>query len=388
MPSLVSERSRRRFDRRATVRALVLGFSACAVLVACALTPAAALANTYNGLLSSNASVNVPAFTNLCAGCVYKDESWTAPDGVQFGGFGYTSGSFWVQNFDTTGGISAGFQGSGGSAPTDLNFPWTTDCSVSEDDSPRTWINNGARVTSSTKGPYASTNGYCGPTGGNTGGWNYDDLVEHLQNARGGASVQRAGERADGSREGGGDVRAGRGDHARGEGRRAHAMLSGRRPVGVDRARVARVRFAAPAGQEALGDRLRGVDLALRDRRPAEPARRLGDERERHHRGERKVVTGLGIGDVEHGSEPPLRAERGQGGLHVGARVAGMEAERVGRGGLQAGKQAVIDEQAPDLFEWHLADQLLDVDPAVAQRVTIAVGLGDLGREGNDPFEA
>jgi hypothetical protein len=134
-----------------------------------------ARASSYNGLLTTNVSVSVPAFTNLCAGCVYQEQSFTAPTGVQFGGFAYTSGSFWVQNFDTTGGISAGFEGTGGSAPTDLNFPWTTDCSVSEDASPRTWINNGAAVSSSTRGPYASTNGYCGPTGGNTSGWNYDN---------------------------------------------------------------------------------------------------------------------------------------------------------------------------------------------------------------------
>ncbi len=133
-----------------------------------------ALANGYTGLLSGSASVNVPALIGgVPAGSVYNQLSWSAPGGVQFHGFAYTAGSFWVQNFDATGGISAGFKGSGGSAPTDLNFPWTTDCSISENDSPRTWINSGVTVSSSTKGPYAGTNGYCGTTGGNTSGWNY-----------------------------------------------------------------------------------------------------------------------------------------------------------------------------------------------------------------------
>ena len=142
-----------------------------------------ALANEYNGLLSSSASVNVPALIGgVPAGSVYDQLSWSAPGGVQFHGFAYTSGSFWVQNFDATGGISAGFKGSGGSAPTDLNFPWTTDCSISEDDSPRTWINSGVSVTSSTRGPYATTNGYCGPEGGNTSGWNFTNVEAESTN--------------------------------------------------------------------------------------------------------------------------------------------------------------------------------------------------------------
>ena len=133
-----------------------------------------AFANSYNGLLSSSANVNVPALIGgVPAGSVYNQRSWSAPSGVQFHGFAYTSGSFWVQNYDATGGISAGFKGSGGSAPTDLNFPWTTDCSISEDDSPRTWINSGVSVSSSTRGPDSGTNGDCGTTSGNTSGWNF-----------------------------------------------------------------------------------------------------------------------------------------------------------------------------------------------------------------------
>ncbi len=34
-----------------------------------------------------------------------------------------------------------------------------------------------------------------------------------------------------------------------------------------------------------------------------------------------------------------------------------------------------------------VTDELFDVDPAVAKRATFAIGLGDLGLEGDDAFE-
>ena len=85
-------------------------------------------------------------------------------------------------------------------------------------------------------------------------------------------------------------------------------MLGGRDPVGVDRLHVARVGLAAPADQEPLGDRRRLVDLALGHRRLADPAGRLGDERQRHHRRPRQVVARLLVGDVDQLPEAPLRA--------------------------------------------------------------------------------
>jgi len=42
----------------------------------------------------------------------------------------------------------------------------------------------------------------------------------------------------------------------------------------------------------------------------------------------------------------------------------------------------------PDLLEGHIADDLLDVDPAVGERAAVPVGLGDLGGEGDDALEA
>ena len=83
------------------------------------------------------------------------------------------------------------------------------------------------------------------------------DALDHLQHARRRAAVQRAAQRADRARQRGRAVGAGRGDDARGERRGVHAVLGRADPVGVDRLDVVGVRLAAPADQEALGDRAR-----------------------------------------------------------------------------------------------------------------------------------
>ena len=119
---------------------------------------------------------------------------------------------------------------------------------------------------------------------------------------------------------------------------------------------------------------VRLVDLALRDRRAAGAARGLRDERERHHRRAREVVARLGVVDVDQRLEAPLRAEHRERGLDVDARVAGADRERVRLGGRQPGLERPVDEQAPDLLERDVADELLDVDAAVAQRAALRSG--------------
>src|SRR2546423_11105730 len=47
-----------------------------------------------------------------------------------------------------------------------------------------------------------------------------------------------------------------------------------------------------------------------------------------------------------------------------------------------------VDQESPHLLERHLPDEILDVDPAVAEGVPLLVRLGDLGVEGDDAFEA
>ena len=133
---------------------------------------------------------------------------------------------------------------------------------------------------------------------------------------------------------------------------------------------------------------MRLVDLALGHGRLPGAAGGLGDERERHHRGAGELVAGDLVGDVDQRLEAPLRPEHRQRGLHVDARVAGADRERVRLGGRQARLELAVDEQAPDLLERHLADEVLDVDAAIAQRAALLVGLGDLGGEGDDAFQA
>ena len=60
----------------------------------------------------------------------------------------------------------------------------------------------------------------------------------------------------------------------------------------------------------------------------------------------------------------------------------------MGFGGGQAGFEVAVDQQAPDLLVGDPADEILDVYAAVAQRAALFVGLGDLGFEGDYPFES
>src|SRR5690606_16416993 len=78
----------------------------------------------------------------------------------------------------------------------------------------------------------------------------------------------------------------------------------------------------------------------------------------------------------------------GDRALHVGSDVAGVHRDGVGLGRRQARLVGAVDEQAPDLLERHAADQVLDVDTAVAQRRPFLVGFGDLALERDDAFQA
>ena len=84
---------------------------------------------------------------------------------------------------------------------------------------------------------------------------------------------------------------------------------------------------------------------------------------------------------------------------HSGASIASADwtstrgspertASGCGSAGGSPGSKRPVDEQAPDLLVGDLADEVLDVDAAVAQRAALAVGLGDLGGEGDDALEA
>ena len=57
-------------------------------------------------------------------------------------------------------------------------------------------------------------------------------------------------------------------------------------------------------------------------------------------------------------------------------------------GGRKPRLEPPVDEQAPDVLVADRADEVLDVDAAIAQRPALPVGLGDLRREGDDAFES
>ena len=128
-------------------------------------TVSAAQANQYNGLLTSGVSIDSNNVIET-GGYVYGAYSWTLPDGMQFGGFAYTSGHFysWTPS-NSVGGISAGFGGNGSSNQPTILFPWTTDCSITNVG--HLWTYDGAT---------AGTNDQAScDTNGSTGGWNYDN---------------------------------------------------------------------------------------------------------------------------------------------------------------------------------------------------------------------
>src|SRR5204862_3296612 len=68
-------------------------------------------------------------------------------------------------------------------------------------------------------------------------------------------------------------------------------------------------------------------------------------------------------------------------------RVAAQRSRLVRLGMWHLGVDVVVDEQSPDLLVGDVADELLDVDSAVAKGAALAVRLGDLGLDGDDALE-
>ena len=58
-----------------------------------------------------------------------------------------------------------------------------------------------------------------------------------------------------------------------------------------------------------------------------------------------------------------------------------------GSAGGEARLVGAVDQQAPDLLERHPADEVVDVDAAIAERGPFLVGLGDLALERDDSLE-
>ena len=93
--------------------------------------------------------------------------------------------------------------------------------------------------------------------------------------------------------------------------------------------------------------------------------------------------------DVEERLVAPDGSQHRQSGLNVDTDVAGVngEGERLGR--REAGAEAAVDEKSPYVAEGDpLADQVFDVDSAVAQCAAVLVGFCDIAGEGDDAFES
>src|SRR5206468_9598354 len=73
--------------------------------------------------------------------------------------------------------------------------------------------------------------------------------------------------------------------------------------------------------------------------------------------------------------------------LQVRRRVAAQRGRLVRLGVRHLRVDVVVDQQPPDLLVGNMADELFDVDPAVAESSALAVRLGDLGLDGDDALE-
>ena len=149
------------------------------------------------------------------------------------------------------------------------------------------------------------------------------------------------------------------------------------------------VGLAAPAQQELLRRRRAAGDDLVRDCvgvAVGEPRRARDD---RHHLAGQpaEILARLLVGDLVQLPELPVAREARGLGLEVGGRVAREPRGLVGLGAGHAGIEVVVDEQPPDVLVRVRPDELLDVDAAVAQGAALAVGLGDLGLDGDDAFE-
>jgi hypothetical protein len=157
-----SQRPSRMF--RLTLAACAAGLSFLILLGA----SAAAQADSYwTGMLSSYSKVQDLDGSTASGGFVYGQDSWAAPAGETFDGFAYTAGagaeatSFQSVNDESVGGVDAGFGGDGTANSPEYQFPWTQDCSITNNG--HYWVRQ--------LGTVAGRNG-CS-TSGNSSGWNY-----------------------------------------------------------------------------------------------------------------------------------------------------------------------------------------------------------------------
>jgi hypothetical protein len=152
---------------------------------------------------------------------------------------------------------------------------------------------------------------------------------------------------------------------------------------------VPRVGLAAPAEQELLGGRL-ALCHDVVGRRLAAVGHGGGARHDLHHqrRQPAEVLARLLVPDLVQLPELPLARQARRLGLQVGRRPARQTRGLVRLRVRHLRVEVVVDQEPPDVLVRVVADELLDVDAAVAERATLAVGLGDLGLDGDDALEA
>src|SRR5437763_8958252 len=119
----------------------------------------------------------------------------------------------------------------------------------------------------------------------------------------------------------------------------------------------------------------------------ASASRGLRDDRQRGGREASQIFLRLVVVDVDQLSELPPAAERRECRLEVRHVAAGAELELAVRR-RQTRLERLVDEEAPHLLEGDLADEVLDVDAAIAELTALFVRLRDLRLEGHDAGEA
>ena len=168
-------------------------------------------------------------------------------------------------------------------------------------------------------------------------------------------------------------------------------MLGRADPVRVDRLRrpAGRPRRASAAGTSPPpSSPARPRPPGPSSRMPVGRPRRPRDDRH-HLRGEpAEVLARLLVGDRRSACRAPTR--RRGGPSRPGGRTARSRSAVLGSYGSGSGmaESRSSSTRSPQTFSYgNVADELVDVDAAVAKLTPLAVGLGDLGLDGDDALE-
>ena len=146
--------------------------------------------------------------------------------------------------------------------------------------------------------------------------------------------------------------------------------------------------FAPPTDHESLNDRVRLIDVCLRDHRLPQTPRRLRNKGQRHHRHVSEILARGVVVDIQNWLQTPGGSEHGDSRLNVHANITGMNRYRERFRRRYPRVELTVDQQPPDIAEGHPANEVCDIDAAVSQGAAIAIGLGNLRLEGNHALQA